>query len=69
MNILSKIDLISKYGNVEYDLDYYTELPDMTRMLYGVDRFVLCVRLTLERTGIWTRAFLTTKMPVMRRCL
>ncbi|OAO12770.1 GPN-loop GTPase 2 [Blastocystis sp. ATCC 50177/Nand II] len=38
VNILSKIDLISKYGDVEYDLDYYTELPDMTRMLYGVDR-------------------------------
>lgn len=41
MNILSKIDLISKYGDVEYDLDYYTELPDMTRMLYGVDRYAV----------------------------
>ena len=38
INVLSKVDLISKYGTVEYDLDYYTELPDMTRMLFSVDR-------------------------------
>lgn len=38
MNILSKIDLIQKYGEVDYDLEYYTQLPAMTRMLYGVDR-------------------------------
>ena len=38
MNVLSKIDLIKKYGDVDYDLDYYTELPAMTRMLFGVDR-------------------------------
>ena len=38
MNVLSKIDLITKYGDIDYDLDYYTELPDLSLMLYGVDR-------------------------------
>ena len=38
MNILSKIDLISKYGDVDYDLDFYTSLPEVTRLLFGVDR-------------------------------
>ena len=38
MNILSKIDLIRKYGDVDYDLEYYTQLPSMTQMLFGVDR-------------------------------
>ena len=38
MNILSKIDLIRKYGDVDYDLEYYTPLPSMTRMLFSVDR-------------------------------
>ena len=38
MNILSKIDLIQKYGEVDFDLEYYTQLPEMTRMLYGVDK-------------------------------
>ena len=38
MNILSKIDLIRKYGDVDYDLEYYTQLPSMTRMLFSVDR-------------------------------
>ena len=40
VNILSKIDLITKYGQVDYDLDYYTELPDISRMLFGVDRLI-----------------------------
>lgn len=38
VNILSKIDLISKYGDVDYDLDFYTSLPEVTRLLFGVDR-------------------------------
>ena len=38
VNVLSKIDLITKYGDIDYDLDYYTELPDLSLMLYGVDR-------------------------------
>lgn len=42
VNVLSKIDLITKYGQVDYDLDYYTELPDISRMLFGVDRLI-CV--------------------------
>ena len=40
VNVLSKIDLITKYGQVDYDLDYYTELPDISRMLFGVDRLI-----------------------------
>ena len=42
VNVLSKIDLITKYGQVDYDLDYYTELPDISRMLFRVDRLI-CV--------------------------
>ena len=51
--MLSKIDLITKYGDVDYDLDYYTELPEMTRMLFGVDRYWLRLILTVGRTETW----------------
>ena len=53
VNVLSKIDLITKYGDVDYDLDYYTELPEMTRMLFGVDRYWLMFLLTVGRTETW----------------
>ena len=54
VNVLSKIDLITKYGDVDYDLDYYTELPEMTRMLFGVDRYWIGLRFMIGKTGIWT---------------
>ena len=38
VNVLSKIDLITKFGDIDYDLEYFTELPDLSLMLYGVDR-------------------------------
>lgn len=38
INVLSKIDLMTKYGEVDFDLDYYTELPEITQMLFCVDR-------------------------------
>lgn len=30
--------MIRKYGDVDYDLEYYTQLPSMTRMLFNVDK-------------------------------
>ena len=55
LNVLSKIDLMTKYGEVDFDLDYYTELPELTQMLYCVDRWSLpfiksCCRKHQRRT-------------------
>ena len=49
INVLSKIDLMTKYGEVDFDLDYYTELPEITQMLFCVDR------LDLERIYLMIR--------------
>jgi len=29
INVLSKIDMVNKYGNLDFNLDYYTEVQDL----------------------------------------
>ena len=67
VNVLSKIDLITKYGSVDYDLDYYTELPDISRMLFGVDRYICVECFTVDRTGRMTLRNRPEKRCVTRR--
>ena len=69
VNVLSKIDLITKYGSVDYDLDYYTELPDISRMLFGVDRFNCVGWFIVDRTGRMTLRNRQEKKRAMRRPL
>lgn len=32
VNILSKVDIMEQYGQTDFGLDYYCELPDLTRL-------------------------------------
>ena len=38
INVLSKIDLLSSYGELPFDLRYYTEVQDMSYLLDSLDR-------------------------------
>lgn len=38
INVLSKIDLLSSYGELPFDLKYYTEVQDMSYLLDSLDR-------------------------------
>lgn len=67
VNVLSKIDLITKYGQVDYDLDYYTELPDISRMLFGVDRLICVEWFIVDRIGRVTLRNRREKKRVTRR--
>lgn len=33
INVLSKIDLIEQYGKTDFRIDYYCELPDLSRLV------------------------------------
>nr|XP_027200969.1 GPN-loop GTPase QQT1-like [Dermatophagoides pteronyssinus] len=33
INVLSKIDLIERYGEIDFGLDFYCELPDLNRLV------------------------------------
>ncbi len=33
MNILSKADLIEKYGKLDFNIDFYTDVLDLTYLL------------------------------------
>ncbi|KGB79140.2 cytoplasmic protein [Cryptococcus deuterogattii R265] len=37
LNVLSKIDLISTYGELPFDLSYYTEVQDLSYLLSNLD--------------------------------
>lgn len=38
VNVLSKIDLITKYGDLPFNLDYYTEVQDLEYLQYELDK-------------------------------
>lgn len=38
INVLSKIDLLSSYGELPFDLRYYTEVQDMSYLLDSLDK-------------------------------
>lgn len=38
LNVLSKIDLITNYGNLPFNLDYYTEVQDLEYLQYELDK-------------------------------
>lgn len=38
LNVLSKIDLITKYGDLPFNLDYYTEVQDLEYLQYELDK-------------------------------
>jgi hypothetical protein len=38
INVLSKIDLLSTYGELPFDLRYYTEVQDMSYLLDSLDK-------------------------------
>ena len=38
INVLSKIDLLSKYGELDFNLDFYTEVQDLSYLLPLLDR-------------------------------
>lgn len=38
VNVLSKIDLLSTYGELPFDLRYYTEVQDMSYLLDSLDK-------------------------------
>lgn len=38
INVLSKIDLLSKYGELDFNLDFYTEVQDLDYLLAILDR-------------------------------
>eukprot|EP00977_Amphora_coffeiformis_P011798 scaffold2897_cov178-Amphora_coffeaeformis.AAC.3 len=38
VNVLSKIDLLSKYGNLDFNLDYYTDCHDLDRLVPFTDQ-------------------------------
>ena len=33
MNLLSKVDLVEKFGKLQFNLDYYTEVLDLEYLL------------------------------------
>lgn len=38
VNVLSKIDLITQYGELPFNLDYYTEVQDLEYLQYELDK-------------------------------
>ena len=38
LNVLSKIDLITSYGDLPFNLDYYTEVQDLTYLQYELQK-------------------------------
>lgn len=38
INVLSKIDLLSSYGELPFDLRYYTEVQDLSYLLDSLDQ-------------------------------
>jgi len=37
INVLSKVDLITQYGDLEFNLDFYTEVQDLSYLTYALD--------------------------------
>eukprot|EP01135_Chromosphaera_perkinsii_P010039 Nk52_evm74s1992 gene=Nk52_evmTU74s1992 len=37
VNVLSKIDMIEKYGKLQFNLDFYTDVMDLSYLLHGLD--------------------------------
>ncbi|GAB2269645.1 GPN-loop GTPase qqt1 [Dionaea muscipula] len=38
VNVLSKIDLIENYGKLDFNLDFYTDVQDLSYLQYSLDR-------------------------------
>jgi len=38
INVLSKIDLVQKFGKLDYNLDYYTDVQDLSFLQYVLDK-------------------------------
>jgi len=38
LNVLSKVDLITQYGDLSFNLDYYTEVQDLSYLQYELDK-------------------------------
>uniref|UniRef100_A0A453FDP4 GPN-loop GTPase 2 n=1 Tax=Aegilops tauschii subsp. strangulata TaxID=200361 RepID=A0A453FDP4_AEGTS len=38
INVLSKIDLIENYGNLAFNLDFYTDVQDLSYLQYHLDQ-------------------------------
>ena len=38
LNILSKIDLITTYGDLPFNLDFYTEVQDLSYLQYELEK-------------------------------
>nr|ASF90269.1 hypothetical protein SPAR03058 [Bartheletia paradoxa] len=38
VNVLSKVDLITSYGDLPFNLDYYTEVQDLSYLSHDLDR-------------------------------
>jgi hypothetical protein len=37
INVLSKVDLIDKYGGLPFSLDFFTQVPDTQQLLQLLD--------------------------------
>lgn len=38
INVLSKIDLVEQYGTLSFDMDYYTEVQDLSYLIRVMDK-------------------------------
>jgi len=67
VNVLSKVDLVEKYGKLQFNLDYYTEVLDLEYLLdcFPEDNFTKKYRALNEAlTGLITDYSLVNFMPM-----
>ena len=67
VNLLSKVDMVEKYGKLQYNLDYYTDVLDLEYLLEHMpdDPFTSKYRsLNTALTGLITDYSLVNFLPV-----